>query len=88
MRQNRMPQATIFSCKASVLELIPNFETSEDFRLNSETAFVAPISANIGLKLGYVVQFDNLPGLDPDGPPGTHLQTTDRFLTAGITVSF
>lgn len=70
------------------IELIPNFDDSEDFRLNSETALVAPLSANIGLKLGYLIQFDNLPGLDPAGPAGARLEKTDRFLTAGISVSF
>ena len=72
-----------------LLELIPNFDNGDDFRLNSESSLVAPISSNIGLKLGYVVQFDNLPGLVP--PPnstGARLKKTDRFLTAGISVSY
>ena len=71
------------------LELIPNFSDSKDFRLNSESALVAPISTNIGLKLGYVVRYDNLPGLRP--PPatsGARFKKTDRFLTAGISISY
>ncbi|MGE0439324.1 MAG: YdiY family protein [Gemmatimonadales bacterium] len=79
-------KAAFFS---QALELIPNFDQSEDFRLNSESAFVAPISSNIGLKLGYVIQFDNLPGLlPPPNPNADRLKKTDRFLTAGITVSY
>lgn len=73
---------------AQEIELIPSFETSEDFRFNSETALVAPLSANIGLRFAYLIQFDNLPGLDPAGPAGARLEKTDRFLTAGITISF
>lgn len=71
------------------LELIPNFDNSTDFRLNSETAVVAPISTRIGLKLGYVIRYDNLPGLRPDpNPNGARFKKADRFLTAGITISY
>lgn len=71
------------------LEFIPNFETGEDWRLNSETAVVAPISTHIGLKLGYVVRYDNLPGLaPPPNPTAARLETTDRFFTAGLTISY
>lgn len=72
-----------------LLELIPNFDNSTDFRLNSESALVAPISENVGLKLGYVIRFDNLPGLKPaPNPNGERFKKTDRFLTAGITISY
>lgn len=70
------------------LELIPNFDNGDDFRLNSESAFIAPISTNIGLKLGYVIRYDNLPGLKPGSTTGQRLEKTDRFLTAGITASY
>lgn len=71
------------------LELIPNFNDRKDFRLNSETGLVAPISTRIGLKLGYSIRYDNLPGLaPPPNPGGARLKKTDRFLTAGITVAY
>lgn len=70
------------------LELIPNFDDSKDFRLNSESALIAPISTNIGLKLGYIVRYDNLPGLKAGTTTGERLKKTDRFLTAGITASY
>jgi putative salt-induced outer membrane protein len=70
------------------VELIPNFDNGDDFRLNSESALVAPISSNIGLKLGYLVRFDNFPGLKPGTTSGERLAKTDRFLTAGITASY
>jgi len=71
------------------IEFTPNFDNSEDWRLDSETALVAPISTHVGLKVGYVVRFDNLPGLAPDpSTPGERLKKTDRFLTAGLTISY
>ncbi len=62
------------------LELVPNLEVTEDYRINSETALVAPLARRLALKLGYVVRFDNLPETD--------FQTTDRIFTSGLQVSF
>ncbi len=62
------------------LEAIPNFKDTEDFRVNTESAVVAPISARIGLKLAYVVRFDHLP------EPG--FQKTDRIFTTGVQITF
>ena len=74
---------------SQLLELIPNLETGDDFRLNSETAFIAPLSTNVGLKVGYVIRYDNLPGLAPaPNPNNALLKKTDRFLTVGITISY
>jgi putative salt-induced outer membrane protein YdiY len=71
------------------LELIPNFSTSKDFRLNSETALAAPISTNVGLKLGYSIRYDNLPGFKPaPAAVGSRFKKTDRFLTAGISIAY
>jgi putative salt-induced outer membrane protein len=62
------------------VEAIPNFKDTEDFRVNTETAVVAPISARIGLKLAYVVRFDHLP------EPG--FQKTDRIFVTGVQITF
>ncbi len=62
------------------LEAVPNLEVTEDFRLNSESALVAPLSQRIALKLGYLVRFDNLP------EPG--FLSTDRVFTSGLQVTF
>ncbi len=62
------------------VEAIPNLEVTEDYRLNSESALVAPLSRRLALKLGYLVRFDNLP--EPD------FRTTDRIFTSGLPVSF
>jgi putative salt-induced outer membrane protein YdiY len=61
-------------------ELLPNLEESEDLRVNSGAELVAPISAQIAMKLAYVIRFDNLP------EPG--FEKTDRLFTAGLQISF
>lgn len=72
-----------FSKKAYVqqsVEMFPNLKDGDDFRINSESSLVAPLSANIALKFSYVVRFDNLP------EPG--FEKTDRLLTSGVQVTF
>jgi putative salt-induced outer membrane protein len=62
------------------VEAIPNFKETEDFRVNTESSVVAPISSRIGVKLSYVVRFDHLP------EPG--FQKTDRIFTTGVQLTF
>ncbi len=62
------------------VEFIPNMKDGEDWRLNSESSVVAPLSAKIGLKVSYVLRFDNLP------EPG--FATTDKLFTTGIQITF
>ena len=62
------------------LEWLANLKTSEDYRLNSETALVAPLSSKIGLRLSYVIRFDNQP--EPT------FKKTDRILTTGVQIAF
>lgn len=71
-----------FASKAAftqTLEWLANLQTSEDYRLNSETALVAPLSSKIGLRVSYVIRFDNLP--EPT------FKKTDRILTTGVQVA-
>ena len=58
------------------VEFLPNLDTSEDYRVNSETALVAPISSHIGMKFAYVIRFDNL--------PETGRAKNDRIFTSGL----
>ncbi len=58
------------------VEFLPNLETSTDYRITSESALVAPISAHIAMKVAYVVRFDNL--------PETGRAKEDRILTSGL----
>jgi len=71
------------------LEVIPNLDVARAYRVNSETSFVAPLSTHLAIKLGYQVRFDNLPPIKPDpNPLGERLKKTDRYLTAGLTISY
>lgn len=62
------------------LETIPNLEVTEDYRINSESSLVAPLSQRLALKLAYVLRFDNLPEVG--------FEKTDRIFTSGLQVSF
>ena len=71
-----------FATAASVsqaLEWVANLETSADYRLNSETALIAPLSRKIGLRVSYLIRFDNEP------EPG--FKKSDRIFTTGIQVA-
>jgi len=63
-----------------LVEFIPNFDLSDDYRVFSETSLVAPLSGAVALKAGYVIRFDNLP------EPG--FKKTDRLLTTGIQLNW
>lgn len=58
------------------IEFLPNLETSTDYRINAESALVAPVSAHIAMKVSYVVRFDNL--------PEAGRRKGDRILTSGL----
>jgi len=62
------------------VEFLPNMKESEDWRVNTESSIIAPLSAKIGLKVSYVVRFDNLP--EPT------FSKTDKLFTTGIQVTF
>ncbi len=62
------------------VEVVPNIETSEDYRVNAIAALVSPISQSLALKLEYQVRYDNLP--EPEFAP------MDRIFTTGIQLSF
>lgn len=61
-------------------EILPNLKEGDDYRVNTETALVAPLSRSIAFKASYVIKFDN----DPE--PG--FEETDRFLTSGLQIVF
>lgn len=58
------------------LEFLPNLDVSEDYRMNSETAFIAPISSHVNMKVAYLVRFDNLPEAGK--------QSSDKIFTTGL----
>jgi putative salt-induced outer membrane protein len=65
---------------SETLEWVANLKTSDDQRVNSETGLTAPLSRQIGLRVSYLIRFDNQP------EPG--FKKTDRILTTGVQVAF
>jgi putative salt-induced outer membrane protein len=61
------------------VEVLPNLEETDDLRVNTETALVAPLSRRLAVKISYVVRYDKLP------EPG--FEKTDRLLTSGLQVT-
>ncbi len=61
-------------------EFLPNMRDADDWRLNTESTVVAPVSSRIGLKVSYVVRYDNLPA------PG--FVDSDRLFTTGLQLTF
>ncbi|MCC6769967.1 MAG: DUF481 domain-containing protein [Gemmatimonadaceae bacterium] len=58
------------------VEFLPSLKVSEDYRVNTESALVAPISSHIAMKVAYVVRFDNLPEVGR--------AKNDRIITSGL----
>lgn len=68
------------------LEYLPNLNESADYRINSETSIVAPLSSHVAMKASYQVRFDNLPSLNAAGT--APLRKSDRILSTGIQLTF
>src|SRR5688500_2145465 len=74
----------MFSATAYVVqgvEWLPNLDDNEDYRINSETAVVAPLSSRAAMKVSYQLRFDNLPSLNAAGT--APLRKSDRILSTG-----
>lgn len=63
------------------MEYLPNMTESADYRINSESSIVAPISAHFGLKASALIQYNNQPAT-----PG--FRKTDRFISAGLQFTY
>lgn len=62
-----------------IVEYLPNFKTSEDYRLNTETSLVAPLAGGVAIKVGYIVRYRGLP---PEG-----VEKTDTVFRTGIQIT-
>ena len=71
---------------SEAVEYLPNLENHDDYRINSETAVVAPLSTHIGIKLSYIVRFSNDPPLNAAGT--AQLRKVDRILSTGIQITY
>ena len=71
---------------SEAVEYLPNLENHDDYRINSETAVVAPLSTHIGIKLSYIVRFSNDPPLNAAGT--AQLRKVDRIFSTGIQITY
>ncbi len=66
-------------------EYLPSIgDTTSAYFLNTESSIVAPITKNVGLKVGYVIRFNSQPPVRSN----VQLRTTDTFFSSGVTLSF
>ena len=65
-------------------EYLPNLSDTEVYFVNTESSLVAPLTASLGIKVGYVVRFNAAPPVKN----GIRLRKTDTFLSSGLTYSF
>ncbi len=76
-----------FSDKAffqQTAEFLPNLSDTKAYLMNTESALVAPLIENLGLKVGYVVRYNAQPPVRNN----LALKKTDTFFSSGITYSF
>ncbi|MCE2900755.1 MAG: YdiY family protein [Gemmatimonas sp.] len=59
-------------------------DTASSYFVNTESAVVAPISRNVGLKVGYVIRYNSEPPIRNN----VQLRTTDTFFSSGLTLTF
>lgn len=79
-----------------LVEYLPALTTSGAYRLNTQSSLVAPISAHVGIRVSYAVQYNSDPPAKPNDsnnfgggpPPPEYFGTTDRLLTMGVQVTF
>ncbi|MCU0623787.1 MAG: DUF481 domain-containing protein [Gemmatimonadaceae bacterium] len=69
-------------------EYILNVQNTSDYRLNSESAIVAPINSFLSVKLSYLVRYQSLPPFRPNVTPATRFKTTDFVFTSGLQLTF
>lgn len=61
-------------------EALNDFSNSKNYRVNSLTELVAPLSQSIAMRFSYAIAYNNAP------QPG--FKASDRLLTAGVQLSF
>jgi putative salt-induced outer membrane protein len=61
-------------------EYVPNFEDTEQYRVNTESIISAKMTTHLGLKLAYLLHYDS--------KPATGFGKSDRILTTGLQVTY
>lgn len=61
-------------------EILPDLSDSKNYRVNSLTEVVAPLSSNIAMRISYAIAYNNM--------PQSPFKNSDRILTAGVQINF
>ncbi len=64
----------------------PNFTSTDAWLFTSKTAVVAPLSAKIGIKVGYLINYNNAPPLKPASTE--RFKKFDGLLTTGVQFTY
>jgi putative salt-induced outer membrane protein len=69
---------------------IPNFSTSDAWLFSSKSAIVAPLSARFGIKVAYLINYNNAPPftLAAGRPTTTRFKKFDGLLTTGVQFTY
>lgn len=69
--------------------LIPNFTTTDAWQFTSKSSVVAPLSSRIGIKVAYLINYNNAPPLNPATPSLTdRFKKFDGLLTTGVQFTY
>lgn len=63
-----------------IAEYLPNLQKTGEYRFNSESSIVAPVSTHIGLKMSYSLRYNT-------APPAS-FGKVDRVLTTGVQITY
>jgi putative salt-induced outer membrane protein len=69
--------------------VIPNFTTTDAWQFTSKSAVVAPLSSRIGIKVAYLINYNNAPPLNVTTPNATdRFKKFDGLLTTGVQFTY
>jgi putative salt-induced outer membrane protein len=67
----------------------PNFSTNNAWLFTSQSALVAPLSSKFGIKVGYLVNYNNAPPVKPaPNLTGARFKKFDGLLTTGVQFTY
>jgi len=69
-----------------VAALTPNFSTADAWLFSSKSSVVAPLSSRVGIKVSYLINFNNAPPLKPASTQ--RFEKFDGLLTTGVQFTY
>ena len=66
----------------------PNFTTTDAWQLTTKSSLVAPLSARIGIKVGYLINYNNAPPFKAAPNATQRFKKFDGLLTTGVQFTY